>query len=293
MKLDRIEAFCAVARNMSFSKAAEECHVAQSAISQQIKAMEDELGFPLFIRSTRKVSFTDAGQSLYIDCVKLMSDFDDAVGRAVTMINGRKQFLTVGIEGLMQCCPKAQAIRNFSEVNPNVEIVYRQVDREKKYDDLLSGKIDVVFDIPQYYTLNQRIKQSGTIKNEHCLMVRRDHPLAQLDKVSVEKLSEYTTFWGGIPRVEDYVINIYIEYFREENIEPKHIIFVPEQDIATFMVSSGSGGNIVPKSESEMWNNDTFAFVELEKPLILESAWLYSSDNANPALRKFVESLGE
>ena len=63
MKLDRIEIFCAVARNMSFTKAAEECGVAQSAISMQIKALEDELGFPLFERSTRKVSFTDAGQS--------------------------------------------------------------------------------------------------------------------------------------------------------------------------------------------------------------------------------------
>ena len=48
MKLDRIEIFCAVARNMSFTKAAEECGVAQSAISMQIKALEDELGFPLF-----------------------------------------------------------------------------------------------------------------------------------------------------------------------------------------------------------------------------------------------------
>src|SRR5699024_7991364 len=63
VKLDRIEIFCAVARNISFSKAAEECHVAQSAVSQQIRAMEEELGFALFERSTRRVSFTDAGQS--------------------------------------------------------------------------------------------------------------------------------------------------------------------------------------------------------------------------------------
>ena len=55
MRLDRIETFCAVARHMSFSKAAEEFHVAQSAISQQIKSLEDELGFPLFVRSTRRV----------------------------------------------------------------------------------------------------------------------------------------------------------------------------------------------------------------------------------------------
>lgn len=289
MKLDRIEAFCAVARNMSFSKAAEECHVAQSAISQQIRAMEDELGFPLFVRSTRKVSFTDAGQSLYVDCVKLMSGFDEAIDRATTILNGKKRFLTVGIEGFMQCSTKAAVIKHFSDNNPDIEILYKQIDRDKKYEDLLTGKIDLVFDIPQYYTLNQHIKKCGVIKNEHCLMVCKDHPLATRTSVNVKELSEYVTFWGGIPRVEDYVVKSYMEYFREEHIEPGNIVCVPEQDIAAFMVSTGAGGNIVPVSEKEMWNNDAYAFVGLEKPLVLESAWLYSCDNTNQALHRFVE----
>ena len=90
MKLDRIEIFCAVARSMSFSKAAEECHVAQSAVSQQIRAMEEELGFALFERSTRRVSFTDAGQSFYVDCVKLMAGLDEALARAASKLNGKR-----------------------------------------------------------------------------------------------------------------------------------------------------------------------------------------------------------
>ena len=92
MKLDRIETFCAVARNMSFSKAAEECQVAQSAISQQIRAMEEELGFPLFVRSTRRVSFTDAGQSFYVDCVRLLAGFDEAIERAVSALAPKRAF---------------------------------------------------------------------------------------------------------------------------------------------------------------------------------------------------------
>ncbi|MCF0137501.1 MAG: LysR family transcriptional regulator [Oscillospiraceae bacterium] len=291
MKLARIEAFCAVARNMSFSKAAEECHVAQSAISQQIKALEEDLGFPLFVRSTRKVTFTDAGQSFYVDCVKLMSGFDDAVDRATSTLRRKKHVLTVGIEGLMQCTTKSDIIRRFAEKNPDVDILYRQVGRDDKYEDLISGKIDVVFDIPQYFTLNNRIKKCGVIKNEHCVMVHREHPLASCDKVSVRELSEHVTFWGGIPIVEDYVVKSYREYFRQSDIEPKNIICVPEQDIATFMVSTGAGGNIVPVSEKKLWNSEVYAFVELEKPLVLESAWLYSVDNKNPALTSFVEEI--
>lgn len=289
MKLDRIETFCAVARNMSFSKAAEECHVAQSAISQQIRAMEEELGFPLFVRSTRRVSFTDAGQSFYVDCVRLLAGFDEAIERAVSALAPKKSILTVGIEGPMQSKVKAEALKKFSTAFPDVELQPKQIDRDKKYEDLLTGKIDLVFDIPQYYTLNQRIKKCGVIANEHCLMVCKEHPLAQYERVSKQTLAEYVTFWGGIPKVEDYVVRRYMEYFRSSGIEPENVVCVPEQDVATFMVSINLGGNIVPCSEKNTWNPELYSFVELEEPLVLESAWLYSSDNPNPALARFVE----
>ena len=162
MKLDRIEIFCAVARNMSFTKAAEECGVAQSAISMQIKALEDELGFPLFERSTRKVSFTEAGQSFYVDCIKLLTGFDDALDRAVSTHKGKRLFITIGIEGLMQTSYKAAAIRRFNAAHPDIQVIPRQVERDKKYEELSSGDIDLVFDIPQYYVLNARQALSAT-----------------------------------------------------------------------------------------------------------------------------------
>ena len=289
MKLDRIETFCAVARNMSFSKAAEECHVAQSAISQQIRALEEELGFPLFVRSTRKVSFTDAGQSFYVDCVRLMNGFDEAVDRASSLINNKKRFLKVGIEGLMQCETKARILRRFAEAYPDVIVQPKQIDRDKKYEDLLTGEVDVVFDIPQYYTLNQRIRKGGVIENRHCVMLSRNHQMAECPSMNKEKLASFPTFWGGIPKVEDYVLKIYKEYFRSSGIEPDNVINVPSQDIATFMVSIGMGGNIVPESEKRLWNPELYTFVELDEPLILESAWLYSIENNNPVLKQFVE----
>ena len=170
---------------MSFSKAAEEMHVAQSAVSQQIRAMEEELGFALFERSTRRVSFTDAGQSFYVDCVKLMAGLDEALARAASKLNGKKNFLTVGIEGLMQCEVKAEALKAFERTHPEVDIIPKQIDRDRKYEDLLTGKIDVVFDIPKYYTLNPHIKKCGIVRNRHCLMVSKDHPLAGRDGVLV------------------------------------------------------------------------------------------------------------
>ena len=59
--LQQIKYFQAVVQNNSFSEAAEECHISQSAISQQIKALEQALGFPLLERKNRRFSLTPAG----------------------------------------------------------------------------------------------------------------------------------------------------------------------------------------------------------------------------------------
>ena len=64
LTLDWLRSFEAVARHLSFSAAADELHLTQPAVSRQIKGLEEELGAPLFLRGTRKVELTGAGQSL-------------------------------------------------------------------------------------------------------------------------------------------------------------------------------------------------------------------------------------
>ena len=65
MKLRQLEYFCAVAEAESISAAARELHVAQPPISRQIAQLEEELGVQLFLRGSKGMALTDAGQSLY------------------------------------------------------------------------------------------------------------------------------------------------------------------------------------------------------------------------------------
>ena len=55
MKIEKIGYFLSVAKHLNFTKAAQECHIAQPAISRQMSSLEEELGFALFDRSSRKV----------------------------------------------------------------------------------------------------------------------------------------------------------------------------------------------------------------------------------------------
>ena len=158
-----------------------------------------------------------------------------------------------------------------------------------KYEQLTDGEVDVVFDIPRYYTLNRDIKAVGLMQNEHVLMVSKDHSLADKKVISKKDLSEHITFLGGVSNIENYLMRQYTEYLRCDNFDTKKVRYVPDQNVATMMVALGQGGNIIPRERTPVLNRDMFSILELEEPFYIESAWLYSRKNKNPVLDKFID----
>jgi len=90
LSLGSLRAFEAVARRLNFSEAAEELFLTQSAISRQIKSLEDELGSTLFTRGTRSVEITQAGQMLLRAVEASLTRIDTSV-RQIRAIRGRKR----------------------------------------------------------------------------------------------------------------------------------------------------------------------------------------------------------
>ena len=92
MKIRQLEYFCAVAEEKSISAAARELHVAQPPISRQIAQLEEELGVQLFLRGSKGMSLTDAGQSLYQQTQQIFQDIrrvEDSVRSVGTGMSGR------------------------------------------------------------------------------------------------------------------------------------------------------------------------------------------------------------
>ena len=88
--------FQAVVHNNSFSKAAEECHISQSAISQQIQALERELGFHLLKRKNRKFILTSAGEYFYKKSLILIADYEQMCREAARLSKDGKATLVIG-----------------------------------------------------------------------------------------------------------------------------------------------------------------------------------------------------
>lgn len=98
MELRQLKYFAKTAQVLHFSRAAEELGIAQSALSQQIKLLEAELGCRLFDRSNKwKIALTEAGESLFADAVKILSDISAAKNRALQASRGNGGTLSMSI----------------------------------------------------------------------------------------------------------------------------------------------------------------------------------------------------
>lgn len=120
LSLAGLRAFEAVARRLSFSQAAAELHLTQSAISRQIKALEDELGAPLFARGTRHVELSADGASLLRAVVPWLDRLDTSV-RQIRAARGRRvvNLTTFASFASMWLIPRMEA---FQRANPDMDI---------------------------------------------------------------------------------------------------------------------------------------------------------------------------
>lgn len=125
MELRQLKYFLAVAEELNFTRAAQRLHMAQPPLSQQVKALEDELGFALFRRTTRKVELTPAGRHFAGRVRDLGKELRNAVSEAASVANGARGVVRIGFVGTAtyHLMPQvlACAQREFPEVKVEVE----------------------------------------------------------------------------------------------------------------------------------------------------------------------------
>ena len=118
--LDLIRGFEAAARQLSFTRAAAELHVTQSAVSRQIKALEDHLGIKLFTRLNRALKLTMEGDALYVTAQSVMRQIEDATARLGT--RGDERLLTVTTTVSFAALWLVPRLARFRQVQPGIDV---------------------------------------------------------------------------------------------------------------------------------------------------------------------------
>ena len=142
--LRKIRYFQMVVKKNSFSEAAEECNISQSAISQQIKALEEELGFLLLIRKNRKFELTPAGEYFYRKSLLLVSEYEQICKDSMKIAKQDEMELRIGFLRGYTGMELHRAIEKFSMQYPDVNIQIQYGNHEHLYQMIRTEEVDLV-----------------------------------------------------------------------------------------------------------------------------------------------------
>lgn len=144
---NQIQYFISVVKNHNFTRAAEECHISQPAISQQIKELEGTLGVKLLERKGRSFNVTPAGEYFYQHGQDLIKNLNSIINRTKEIGNKKKQpyILRAGYLRNFGTSEFIEAVSKFSKEYPDVQVKITSGSHEKLYDLLKNDKIDFAF----------------------------------------------------------------------------------------------------------------------------------------------------
>ncbi|MBQ8959877.1 MAG: LysR family transcriptional regulator [Ruminococcus sp.] len=185
--LKQIRYFQSVVRLGSFTAAAEEHFISQSAISQQIKALEDELGVALLERKNRSFTLTPAGEFFYKKSLVLVADYDNIV-RELQKVSGKNgELLRVGLLKGYSGTEFNSAVSEFTVKFPDVTVEVTHGNHDTLYALLRNGDIDIVLNDQRRAFSDEYINIVLDIR-EYYAEISENSPIAQLEEVEISDL---------------------------------------------------------------------------------------------------------
>lgn len=185
--LKQIRYFQSVVKLGSFTEAAEEHYISQSAISQQIKALEDELGVKLLERKKRSFTLTKAGEYFYRKSLVLVADYDSIVREVQNISGSRGELLKVGLLKGYSGKEFNRAVSEFTAKFPDVTVEVTHGNHDALYALLRNGEIDIVLNDQRRAFSDEYINIVLDIR-EYYGEISSNSPLAQLDEVEITDL---------------------------------------------------------------------------------------------------------
>ncbi|MBH1934146.1 LysR family transcriptional regulator [Streptomyces sp. AV19] len=188
MDLQQMRYVLAVAETANFTRAAERCHVVQSALSHQVARLEQELGARLFERTSRRVRLTIAGEAFLPAARQALEAAERAraeVAAATGEVRGR---LTVGSIPTVTAVDLPVVLRDYRRRYPRVRISLRAGSSERLVEQVREGGLDAAFlGVPPGFR-PQGVRDRELAHGRHVAVVDPGHPLAQEHKVDLRQL---------------------------------------------------------------------------------------------------------
>ena len=295
MNINQLRYFVAVAEYKSFSKAAEQYFMTQTAVTQQIQRLEENIGVRLIDRKTRPVSLTPMGMVFLQEARSILTRMENAIRRTREASAGVTGTLRIGYTKGYEHSDLVVKLRNFHHEYPNVLLTCSRCDTDVLASGLINGEFDIIFTWD-----STNIRQDAEVEYRHQeqvdLMVALygSHPLAHCTRLRREDLkNEVNLFMSPSATGESPGDEFFLCLYQKAGYTPNILLRTSDVESILLMVAAEEGISILPgtcvRSLSE---SDNLVFVPLEgEDETEEILAVWNKSNKSPSLQLFLDRL--
>ena len=248
MELRQLRYLVALADEQHFTRAAAREHIAQPALSQQIRRLEQEVGLSLVERTTRRVTVTEAGKALVARARRILAEVDAATAEMQAFTGVRTGHVTVGTMHTMGPVDVSLALAVFHQRHPGVELTVREQSSEELAEMLRDDVVDLAF-----LSVTERMESHGLglhqlVSEELVVVLPIDHALAGHDEARMADLAgeQFISYREGA-RLRELLVFA----GRTAGFEPEVQLESNESERIRRLVARHMGVAILPRSDAE------------------------------------------
>lgn len=287
MEIRQLRTFQVVASLLSFSKAAKVLHYAQSSISAQIKALEDDLGVQLFDRLEKKVVLTDAGQKL-LQYAKRIVDLTEETRSELTNEKGLTAHFNLRVPESMSTYRFVPILSQFHDEYPQARITLSNCVYHELKNELSKG----VYDLGFLYTdtfLAKDLQAEMLGMEQLCIVASADHSLAKRKSIKEKDLENEKIL---LSKTECSYRILFQQLLTEAKVVPKNIMEVNNVSTIKKLVAAGMGITIIPRISvtEQLKRNDLVELSMKQKEIEIQMLMIWYKDKwLSPPLKRLME----
>ena len=290
MELRHLRYFMAVAEELNFSRAAEQLHIAQPPLSQQIRDLEAEIGVRLFDRTKRRVELTAAGRVFLAKVTQILAQIDRAVEAAQRASRGEIGRLSLGFNSSATYSVLPNLLNAFRERCPEVVLDLHELTTQQQILHLQQQQIDAGI---LYLPIDlEELEIVSVLKEGMAIAIPETHPLATRDRVSIQAFNR-ELFILPPALLGSGLYNQITQFFQQTGFSPIAVQEATQLQTSISLVAGGVGVALVPASLQNLQRAGVIYRSLVEPTPEIEIGIAWRKQERSPILQNFIESVRE
>ena len=295
MNINQLKYFVAVAEYRSFTKAAIQYYLSQTAITQQVRALEATLGVQLLDRNSRPVSLTPAGSVFFKEAKAILMRMETAISRTRDASTGLVGSIRIGYTKGYERSDLSDRLRIFHENFPAILFTCFRCDTDMLAAGLLNGEYDLIFTWDSTNLCQETQVESRLVEQARLVVaLYSSHPFAQYTSLRREDLkNEIILYMTPSSTGNSFGDAHFMQLYQKAGYQPNILLRSNDVESILMMVAAEEGISILPAyCTNKLTNADNLTFVPLtgeEETEDILAVW--RKDNISAPLKYFLETL--